>query len=237
MEDKDYEKPNGPKNEGEDEDDDFGLSEIKYEPAAKKERIEPEEVEKQNEEEEIHQTTYSSDKEETQYVEKPVAKNFSAEQKPVDNKSTNKLPVIIGLMIALILGGVAVYFLLFQEPEQPTIVEEAPIAEPIVEETPVEEVPEYVEPTPTVGEVYTVTSRTGRSYIIAASFFDEDNAKDYSNKLAQQGVTNTIIHPYGTSRFYRVAIDHYTSFAEANQRVEEIKSQGKYGDQLWVLKF
>ncbi len=88
---------------------------------------------------------------------------------------------------------------------------------------------------PEVGTVTTISERTNRYYVVIASFVDDDLAADYGSKLAPDGVSTTIIPPFGGKQFYRLAIADHGSFAEAQTNADELK--GTYGEGLWVLKY
>jgi len=60
-------------------------------------------------------------------------------------------------------------------------------------------------------------------------------AKGYGNKLAAEGISTSLISPFGTVKYYRLAIASPESFAEAQGNADEIKEN--YGAALWVLKF
>lgn len=85
------------------------------------------------------------------------------------------------------------------------------------------------------GEFAVLSERTGRSYVIIASFFDQDMATDYSEKLAANGVGTSIIPPFKESKFYRVAIAEFTSYSEAAAALGQFK--GTYGDDVWALRY
>ncbi len=154
-------------------------------------------------------------------------------------KKSSAAPIIITLVIILLLALAAVYFIFIKEPEATKKAEEVPVKDTTtyVVEKPVEvEEPEIVEPTkPKTGEVNILSSRTGRSYVVVGSFFDDDLAKDYADDLAKSGENAYIIPPFGKSKFNRVAIEETSSFAEANSRATELA--GQYKEQPWPLKY
>jgi phosphosulfolactate synthase (CoM biosynthesis protein A) len=67
------------------------------------------------------------------------------------------------------------------------------------------------------------------------SFFDEDLAKDYADKLVTEGTNAYIIPPFGKSKFNRVAIEETESFAAASTRATELT--GQFKEQPWPLKY
>ncbi|SMG14705.1 Sporulation related domain-containing protein [Marivirga sericea] len=153
-------------------------------------------------------------------------------------KKQSAAPVIITLSIIILLAVALVYFFFLREPEKEPVVEKQPIKDTTsyVVEKPVEPEPEVIEPEePEVGVVNTLNSRTGRSYVIVGSFFDEDLAKDYADKLVKEGTNAYIIPPFGKSKFNRVAIEETESFAAASTRATELL--GQYKEQPWPLKY
>lgn len=85
------------------------------------------------------------------------------------------------------------------------------------------------------GEIVSVSERTGRVYVIIASFIDGDIAMDYAEKLSAEGKGVKIIAPYGKSRNYRVTISDYASVNEATSSLPSLKSN--YGEGVWALKY
>ena len=60
-------------------------------------------------------------------------------------------------------------------------------------------------------------------------------ASDYSNKLAKEGKSPSIIPPFGNAITHRVAIAGYGSLAEAQRSVDGFK--GEYGQDIWILRY
>lgn len=161
-------------------------------------------------------------------------------------KKESSWPMIIGIFVILILAGVFIYLFVFDTPEKvetPIVATPPPVEEEVVipdaeafENT---EKPEWeapVEPAePVIGTISTISSRSGKAYIIAGSFIDVDLARDYGNKLAQEGVSTTVIEPYGKVKYYRLAIADYPTVGDAINNVDQYKA--KYGDNIWVLKY
>lgn len=85
------------------------------------------------------------------------------------------------------------------------------------------------------GEIVQVTDRRGRSYVIVGSFIDEDLAMDYAKELSAKGNGVKIIHPYGTSKRYRVSIADFGTYQDAAGQLTTYKSA--FGDQVWALKY
>jgi hypothetical protein len=155
-------------------------------------------------------------------------------------KKQSAAPIIITLAVIVLLALVAVYFLFIREPE-PEIAEKPPVKDTTeyVVEKPVEPVEPVIEeepdPEPVVGQVNVLNSRTGRSYVVVGSFYDEDMASDYAKKLADNGTSAYIIPPFGKSKFNRVAIAETETFADATSKATELA--GEYNEQPWPLKY
>lgn len=176
-------------------------------------------------------------REEENEVVTPVQKKTPPKE---EKKKSNIIPILIGaFIIVLIFGGALYYFVLSEnEVEQQTYVPyEAEIPE-VVEEEPVDNyadftpVETYEEPVATQGSLTIVNGRTNRNYIVVGSFFDEDNANDYGNKLASQGIEAKIIKG---RRFHKLAVADYDTFDEASDRITNFKET--YGEQIWVLTY
>ncbi|QSE96714.1 SPOR domain-containing protein [Fulvivirga lutea] len=88
---------------------------------------------------------------------------------------------------------------------------------------------------PKIGTVETISSRTGRFYVVVASAIDGDLAMDYAKKLNKKGVNVNLIPPFGKSKFHRVTVDSQDSWAAAENRATELKSE--YGEDVWVIKY
>lgn len=191
---------------------DYGLPEVNFEPVRREGSSEP--------------------------VPTPVKSSVKRESEK--KKNNNNVPVLIGaLVLLLIFGAGAFYYFNYynQEPaaEYVPYEREPEIVEEVVVEEPVDNTPEAVEPIPEenkVGSVTVVEGRTGRSYIIVNSLFDEDNASDYSNMLISKGVDAKMIR---SRRFYKFSVADYESYGEAADQIENYKQN--YGDQIWVLKY
>ncbi len=170
-------------------------------------------------------------------------RKFSEKNK--EDKGGGPWGIIVAIVVLLALGGGLLYYFVFNESDQEPVAQEAPVQGYVVEteeeeeenwvEEPavVEEAP--VDETPAVGTVELLGSRTGKSYVIIGSFFDEDLAQDEGNKLAQGGVSTKVIPPFGRARFYRLAVGEFDSFREAAGNIDAYKSD--FGENIWVLKY
>lgn len=148
-------------------------------------------------------------------------------------------PIIITISIIVILACVAVYFFFIRDTTPPQPIVQEPVKDtttyvvekPVELEEPIEE-PEEVIIEPTIN---TLNTRSGRSYVVVGSFFDDDLAMDYAKQLKKQGTSSYIIPPFGKSKFTRVAVQETESFADASSRAGDLA--GQYKEQPWPLKY
>lgn len=204
---------------------DFGLPEVNFQPI---EREEPKKI----------------------IVEQPHKKE-APKHVVEEKKKSNILPVLIGAFVLVLIFGLAIYFFAFNETGQAQSSEYVPyepeIAE-VIEEAPVESIPENFETAGTdnsdntvfseekkEGSITVVNQRSRRGYIVVGSFFDEDNATDFGNKLASNGEEVKLIKPDRYSRYYKLAVADYDNYEQATTEISNFKSN--YGNQIWVLKY
>jgi hypothetical protein len=242
-------------NEPEQDDEDFGLPDLDDNDESdsvddfdseedSSHATEESEVETTFDTSETSEEPYSSTTLDEQYDPNPFGdeeEDEQEEEEPTSSytppKKQSAAPIIITLSIIIIIACALVYFFFLREPE-PEVVVQKPVKDTTtyVVEKPVEPEPEVIEPEePSEGVVNTLNARTGRSYVVVGSFFDEDLAQDYANELIKEGVNAYIIPPFGKSKFNRVAIEETASFAEASTRSTELS--GQYKEQPWPLKY
>lgn len=78
-----------------------------------------------------------------------------------------------------------------------------------------------------------IGEKTGRCYIILASFSTLDQAEKVRQKLEDEGLDETkIIEPHDHKNIFRVSIADYDKKVDALKRADELRE--KYGDKLWV---
>lgn len=87
---------------------------------------------------------------------------------------------------------------------------------------------------PEIGTVTAITDKTGRYYVVIGSFVDGDLAVDRGNALAKDGVNTSVLAATDAKRYYRLAINDFDSFAEAQDHANGEK--GNYAG-AWVLKY
>lgn len=203
--------------------DDFGLPEVKYEPLDREDETPPE-------------------------FEEPAYYEDQEEEEP---KGSKKGLIIIGIISLLIIAGLSIYLFLFggveqisgwfaDEPEpQPVtqvVSEPEPEPEPTPEPEPAPEPEPEIDPLAPYSDISAISEPTGRSFIVVGSFVDADLAMDYSQELMEQGVGSRILSPTNRAPLmHRVAVADYDSFQEAMNDISLFRN--KYGEQTWVLKY
>ncbi|MFA0963900.1 SPOR domain-containing protein [Roseivirga sp. BDSF3-8] len=205
------------------EDDDFGLPEVEYDQV--------------RDEDEYHEQT-----EDEHYVAATKRPQITRERR--EEKSSSAAPLIIVLILLLIAvgGGVWWFFLREKTPEpvkevaeETTTTEPEPVEEDFSSGYEEEETFEEEPAQPAQGQIQSLSSRTGRYYVVVNSFFDGDMAKDYAQKLSNDGINVSIILPSGKNKFHRVAVEDFDSYAAAVDRAEELKAT--YGNETWAVRY
>lgn len=88
---------------------------------------------------------------------------------------------------------------------------------------------------PAEGAIEVLNERTGRYYVVISSALDGDLTMDYAKKLSKDGISTKMLTPNNRSKFTRLAIADYDTWAEAQAFAESQK--GSYGDAVWVVKY
>jgi len=204
-----------------DNQDDFGLPEVKYEPLDREDEAPPE-------------------FEEPSYYEQPEEEEESKSKKGL---------IIAGIIAFLIVAGLSIYLFLFggveqisgwfaeePEPQAVTQVVAEPEPEPQPEPEPEPQPEPQVDPLAPYSEISAISEPTGRSYVVVGSFVDDDLAMDYSQQLLAQGIGSRILSPTNRAPLmHRVAVADYDNFQQAMNEITLFRN--KYGDQTWVLKY
>lgn len=203
--------------------DDFGLPEVKYEPLDR----------------EVEET---DEFDEPQYYERD-----DEEEEEEGTSGNNKGLIVFGIISVLIVAALSMYLFLFggmeqvsgwfaDEPEPAPVTQVVEEPEPEPEPLPDPEPIPEVDPLAPYSEISTISEPSGRSFVVVASFVDDDLARDFSNELMAQDIGSKILAP--TSRaplMHRVAVADFGTFQEAMNEVALFRN--KYGDQTWVLKY
>jgi len=189
------------------------------------------------------------DDEEEEIETEPTSTTTTFDQSKYKQK--NPLPIIlISIIVLLVIGGGAYYFFSYlpakqkeKEAKELALKKQKEEAERKKREEQERQrkaeeearLAAQQEAEPEEGTIETVPDKTGRSYVVVASFFDDDFANDYAKELSAEGVSTKILVPPGGKGFYRVAIADYETYNEAMAAVSDFSST--YGDQVWALRF
>ena len=170
-------------------------------------------------------------------------------------KDNSMLPKILVLIFVLLLAGLAIWYFGFYGPAEKAKVkakieqqnridaqkrreaEAQQERERLERERLEREEAERLalEAEPKIGTIETISSRTGRYHVVIASAIDEDLAMDHAKKLRDQGISTSIIKPFGKSKFHRIAVGSHDSWASAESSAVDMRAQ--YGDGVWVIKY
>jgi len=88
---------------------------------------------------------------------------------------------------------------------------------------------------PAQGTIETLSERTRRYFVVVSSNIDDDLLMDYAKKLSAKGVSSKIIPPFGTTKFYRLAIADFDTYSAAQSSADVSKAE--YGSALWVIRY
>lgn len=170
-------------------------------------------------------------------------------------KDNSMVPKILALVFVLLLAGAAIWYFGFYQParkaeEKAKVEQQKRMEEQKQREAEAQRERERLEreqaqreeearlaeeAEPKIGTIETISSRTGRYYVVIASAIDEDLAMDHAKKLSKEGVSTTIIEPFGKSKFHRIAVENHDTWAAAEASATDLRSQ--YGDGVWVIKY
>lgn len=144
-------------------------------------------------------------------------------------------PIVITMILIILIALALVYYFVIRQPVKPVVKEQPKDTTQYVVEKPIEE-PVIEEPvTPAVGTITIIEERTGKSYVVVGSFFDEDLANDYAQVLSNAGKSPKIIKPSGKNKFHRVAVEEFDNYNDAFNRAEAVSQD--YKEKPWALKY
>lgn len=224
-------------------DDSFGLPDIEYKP------LEQQQSQAAQETEPVAQETRES----SWQSQSSKVQNDPPAYKPSYDEPKSKAPLIIGIIIFLVLSvaGYLGYYYLYKVPaekerianEQKAAAEKAAkeaeaqrLAKLKADEEEARRLAEEAElAKPKIGTIETLTARTTRWYVVVSSSIDDDLAMDYAKKLSAKGLSSKIIPPYGKWKFSRLSLADDETFALAQAKADEMKTE--YGTGLWVIKY
>lgn len=269
MSSQEYPNENEDWNTPEEDDEDFGLPEVNFDPVDDEEPAaapepeaevapEPEPVPEPESESTVYaepsytssdDTSYSdtssSDDNVDQLDKNQIITDHRDNWEEDDRRLGPNWGLIIGVLLIVALLGFAVYQFWWlpnqEESYEADNTEEVQDRKPL---TPLEDTA-YVEPEPepepvveerTEGIIETINAPSGRFYVVVSSNLDDDLAMDYAKKLAKDGVDVTILAPpEGQRGYYRVTIDNFSTWSEADARAKELR--GTMNQETWAFRF
>lgn len=230
-----------------DADDSFGLPEIEYEPLNRGEET-PSETEA-----DTRKDVYASEDEPAAQEETPAYSGESYTYTYSNEERSPAGPKIVGIIAVILLALAAIYYFAIHQPGQRQEAERVRIAAEQAEQQRAEQArqaqlaeqrardeaarraADSLAALPKEGSIQMLESRTGRYYVVITSALDDDLLMDYANKLSKENVSTMVIPPFGSYKFYRLAIAEGASFSEAQGKADELKTQ--YGEKVWVLRY
>jgi hypothetical protein len=220
MSEKDPSNKEDPSNE----DEDFGLPKVNYNPVGP-EKHEPEE-------EPVIPASNTG-----------KIKNTDKSRRSTESSKGNGFLIVL-LLFIIALGFGSLYYFGYLDsnsgevtaPGSPPALSEDVSATPQPAETD-ENINTNVEREPSENVLSEIRGRAAapRYFVVVGSFIDDDLAKDYSSKLNKSGKPTFLIHPYGDIAYYRLAVAQYDNVKQALAMMED--QQGNYEENLWVLKY
>jgi phosphoglycolate phosphatase-like HAD superfamily hydrolase len=231
-------QPDGNSGNADDSADNFGLPDIEYKPLDRD--VTPETAQENVVEPEREQ--FDSDQ--------PAASRETEDYSYDDDEPRSNAPLFIGLIIGVVIlvAGFLIYKYwyvpkgekekierLAKEAEAKRQAEEARLAQEKAEAERKRLEEEAAHAKPATGTIETLTDRTRRYFVVVSSNIDDDLLMDYARKLSAKGVSSKIIPPYGTTKFYRLAISDFDTFSAAQTNADAAKAE--YGPALWVIRY
>ncbi|MEM7109988.1 MAG: SPOR domain-containing protein [Bacteroidota bacterium] len=236
-------------------DDSFGLPDIDYKPLEQEETAQEEQESSYVEEEPNNEEGTSEALEYKAEVEEEQAEYIPGSYTP-PKQENNKSGIIIGVIIFLLVAVAAIWYVGFHLPAERELAEKARIekerqakiaadraaaakeeADRRAREQAEAEAAalQADEDEPEAGSIEAISARSNRYYVVIASAIDGDLAMDYAKELSEAGESIKIISPYGNVKFYRVAVQDFDTWDEAQNEADNLKST--YGDGVWVIKY
>ncbi len=226
---------------GNESEDSFGLPNIEYKPLD------------EGKEEISDDANSSSAADEPTPVEEPRQEDRYVYTPPDEEKSN--APLVIGLVIGavIIIAGFLIYNYVYkpaQEKEKKELADkkaadeaktkrdnEARLAREQEEarQKAIADSIAIANAKPQIATIQTLTERTRRYYVVITAGIDDDLMMDYAKKLSKEGVGTKIIPPFGKTKFYRLAIADFETYALAQANADQEKA--KYGNEVWVVRY
>jgi len=245
-------------------DDSFGLPDLDYKPLDEEgsteteEDLSSEDDSAQAVEDSAEEEVDDSISEETAAEEELPVETEDEPEKPVlryqmEEESSNAPKIIGGIIAVLVIAALVWYFGFYQkqqkqlaeaekakqelaEAEKAAAASAARAKKAAANAAAAEEARLAVDVQEQANEgVQILSERSGRYYVVLESFIDADFAKDFGNKIAQEGTPSFLIPPYSKKKMQRVAIGGYESLDEAQSALNELPEE--FGSGKWILKY
>jgi monoamine oxidase len=225
--------------------DNFGLPDIEYQPLA--------EGSEQNTggagEDQPHTSASSEESTTSSY------QSGGSEYRYIPPEEKSNAPVIIGIVIAVVIvvAGYLIYNYVYKpasekakqeelarqkverdRAEKERLAREAQAAAAALEKQRADSVA-AANAKPPAGTIETLNGQTRRYYVVISSAIDDDLVLDYARKLSAKGVSTQIIPPFGKTKFYRLALGDFDTYAIAQNNADQAK--GEYGSEVWVVRY
>lgn len=238
--------PNDEKDENQDKpndsEDNFGLPDIEYKPLAEQEGDQPKA-------EESEEPAASSSSEETKSTYQPGSYTYT----PPEEKS--KTPIVIGIVIAIVVvvAGFLIYQYVYKPAQEKARQEELARKKAQDDEAARKRAEQErlaaieaenkrkadsiaaANAKPPEGAIQMLSEQTRRYYVVVSSAIDDDLVMDYAKKLSAKGVSTKIIPPFGKTKFFRLTIGDYETYAIAQNNADQAKDT--YGPKVWVVRY
>lgn len=219
----------------------FGLPEIEYKPLDQLEENKTEETTTEDGDEVPHGEEFHQE----EHAQHKTEEIYEFEEEP----SSSKAPLVIGIIIALVVGiaGFMIYKFVYmpKKAKQEQLAKDKAEAERKAEEDRKakeaeelrlkQEAEAKANAKPADGTIETLSQRTGHYFVIVSSSIDGDLAMDRAKILSAKGISSKIIPPFGKWKYYRLGIGDFDSYASAQSSADASKTE--YGNALWVMKY
>lgn len=229
------------------EDKDFGLPEVEITPISKEEPASPKPIPIPPSGKEEQPLSTPVPGQEEKAIGETTKGEYKAEKQQEKKKKSNKAGLLILLLLFVGIIGFAAWYLSggmgpgkeneINAPVTSTEESTTPITEPEPEVA--EAVPEEPEK-PAMEEEISMTeidtkADTPRYFVVVGAFIDGDLARDYSDKLNEQGKSTFLILPGYGSKFHMLAIGDFDNVEDATAMIQD--EQPDFEETLWVLKY
>ncbi|MDN3670879.1 SPOR domain-containing protein [Echinicola jeungdonensis] len=226
-------------------DKDFGLPEVEITPISKDEpkSAKPTPIPPSEKEEKPQPSPVSGEKEQVTSEDK---QEKAADPKKEEDKKSNTAGILILVLLFIGIIGFAAWYLSRDVAPGNEMEVKSPVATS-------EDVPEEIEKTePKITEnipqdpepemeneismiEIDAKGESPRYFVVVGAFMDGDLARDYSDKLNEQGKNTFLIHPGYGSNLHKLAIGDFDNVEEASAMIQD--EQPDFEETLWVLKY